>query len=74
VTWRAAVHGARPRVQGRGVLHRNIIANVLQSEAFNQPVMDRVPRASSHRRLRAALYHIFAFTVSMMLSMRTGAS
>ncbi|MEZ0309954.1 MAG: AMP-binding protein, partial [Ramlibacter sp.] len=29
--------------KGAVLLHRNIIANVLQSEAFNQPVMDKVP-------------------------------
>jgi len=59
--------------KGAVLLHRNIIANVLQSEAFNQPVMDRVPPSEQPTGVCALpLYHIFAFTVGMMLSMRTG--
>jgi long-chain acyl-CoA synthetase len=59
--------------KGAVLLHRNIIANVLQSEAFNQPVMDKVPAGQQPTGVCALpLYHIFAFTVGMMLSMRTG--
>ncbi len=59
--------------KGAVLLHRNIIANVLQSEAFNQPVMDKVPAGEQPTSVCALpLYHIFAFTVGMMLSMRTG--
>jgi long-chain acyl-CoA synthetase len=59
--------------KGAVLLHRNIIANVLQSEAFNQPVMDKVPPGEQPTGVCALpLYHIFAFTVGMMLSMRTG--
>jgi long-chain acyl-CoA synthetase len=59
--------------KGAVLLHRNIIANVLQSEVWNQPVMDRVPAGEQPTGVCALpLYHIFAFTVSMMLSMRTG--
>ncbi|HSV50643.1 MAG TPA: long-chain-fatty-acid--CoA ligase [Burkholderiaceae bacterium] len=59
--------------KGAVLLHRNVIANVLQSEAFNQPVMDKVPASEQPTSVCALpLYHIFAFTVGMMLSMRTG--
>jgi long-chain acyl-CoA synthetase len=59
--------------KGAVLLHRNIIANVLQSEAWNQPVMDKVPAGEQPTAICALpLYHIFAFTVGMMLSMRTG--
>ena len=59
--------------KGAVLLHRNIIANVLQSEAWNQPVMDKVPPGEQPTSVCALpLYHIFAFTVGMMLSMRTG--
>ena len=59
--------------KGAVLLHRNIIANVLQSQAFNQPVMDKVPPSEQPTGVCALpLYHIFAFTVGMMLSMRTG--
>jgi len=59
--------------KGAVLLHRNIIANVLQSEVWNQPVMDKVPANEQSTAVCALpLYHIFAFTVGMMLSMRTG--
>jgi len=59
--------------KGAVLLHRNIIANVLQSEAFNQPVMDKVPAGEQPTSVCALpLYHIFAFTVGMFLSLRTG--
>jgi long-chain acyl-CoA synthetase len=59
--------------KGAVLLHRNIIANVLQSQLWNQPVMDKVPAGEQPTAVCALpLYHIFAFTVGMMLSMRTG--
>jgi len=59
--------------KGAMLLHRNIIANVLQSEVWNQPVMNQVPADEQLTSVCALpLYHIFAFTVGMMLSMRTG--
>jgi long-chain acyl-CoA synthetase len=59
--------------KGAVLLHRNVIANVLQSEAWNEPVMKRVPASEQPTSVCALpLYHIFAFTVNMMLSMRTG--
>lgn len=59
--------------KGAVLLHRNVIANVLQSEAWNDPVMRKVPAGEQPTSVCALpLYHIFAFTVNMMLSMRTG--
>ena len=59
--------------KGAVLLHRNVVANVLQSEAWNQPVMQLVPANEQPTSVCALpLYHIFAFTVGMMLSMRTG--
>jgi long-chain acyl-CoA synthetase len=59
--------------KGAVLLHRNVIANVLQSEAWNDPVMQKVPAGQQPTSVCALpLYHIFAFTVGMMLSMRTG--
>ena len=59
--------------KGAVLLHRNIIANLLQSQAWNQPVMDKVPAGEQPTAICALpLYHIFAFTVGMMLNMRTG--
>jgi len=59
--------------KGAVLLHRNVIANVLQSEAWNAAVMAKVPAGEQSTTVCALpLYHIFAFTVCMMLSMRTG--
>ncbi len=59
--------------KGAVLLHRNVIANVLQSEAWNEPVMKQVPANEQPTGVCALpLYHIFAFTVGMMLSMRNG--
>ena len=59
--------------KGAVLLHRNVIANVLQSEAWNAPVMQKIPAQEQPTSVCALpLYHIFAFTVNMMLSMRTG--
>ncbi|RYF71703.1 MAG: long-chain fatty acid--CoA ligase, partial [Comamonadaceae bacterium] len=59
--------------KGAVLLHRNVIANVLQSEAWNAPAMQTVPAGEQPTSVCALpLYHIFAFTVNMMLGMRTG--
>jgi long-chain acyl-CoA synthetase len=72
---RAAVHRRHHRrQQGAVLLHRNIIANVLQSEAWNNPVLQDIRKTGEQVTSICALplYHIFAFTVNMMLAMRTG--
>ncbi|WP_341909488.1 long-chain-fatty-acid--CoA ligase [Polaromonas sp. YR568] len=59
--------------KGAVLLHRNVIANVLQSEAWNGPAMAGMEAGVQPTYVCALpLYHIFAFTVNMMLGMRTG--
>jgi long-chain acyl-CoA synthetase len=59
--------------KGAVLLHRNVIANVLQSEAWNGPAMASMQGGVQPTYVCALpLYHIFAFTVNMMLGMRTG--
>ncbi|MCW5222781.1 long-chain-fatty-acid--CoA ligase [Verminephrobacter aporrectodeae subsp. tuberculatae] len=59
--------------KGAVLLHRNVIANVLQTEAWNAPAMEKIPAGEQPTAVCALpLYHIFAFTVNMMLSMRLG--
>ncbi|WP_395059206.1 long-chain-fatty-acid--CoA ligase [Polaromonas sp.] len=59
--------------KGAVLLHRNVIANVLQSEAWNGPAMATMEAGVQPTYVCALpLYHIFAFTVNMMLGMRTG--
>ena len=60
--------------KGAALLHRNLVANVLQSTAWFAPAMRKVPANEQPTKVCALpLYHIFAFTVCMMLSMRFGA-
>jgi long-chain acyl-CoA synthetase len=59
--------------KGAVLLHSNVIANVLQSEAWNAPVMKLIPSGEQPTSVCALpLYHIFAFTVNMMLGLRMG--
>lgn len=60
--------------KGAVLLHRNIIANTLQCEAWFSPVLTDIQRSGEQVTSVCALplYHIFAFTVNMMLAMHTG--
>jgi long-chain acyl-CoA synthetase len=60
--------------KGAVLLHRNLVANVLQSEAWNQPALKQVPPGEQVVTVCALpLYHIFAFNINMMLGLRMGA-
>ncbi|KAA0969422.1 long-chain-fatty-acid--CoA ligase [Aureimonas fodinaquatilis] len=53
--------------------HRNIVSNVLQSELWHEPAVKDLPESVQANTICALpLYHIFGFTVNMMLSMRQG--
>ncbi|CAN5367748.1 long-chain fatty acid--CoA ligase [soil metagenome] len=66
--------------KGAVLLHRNLVANVLQSQKWNEPAFRAEPgtlaqpiRPEDNNVVCALpLYHIFAFTVNMMLSLRQG--
>ena len=59
--------------KGAVLLHRNLVANALQSEAWNVPALRQIPSDEQPTLVCALpLYHIFAFTVNMMLGLRTG--
>jgi long-chain acyl-CoA synthetase len=59
--------------KGAALSHRNLIANVLQSDAWNQPALRRHPELAQINTVCALpLYHIFAFTVVMFLSAYQG--
>jgi long-chain acyl-CoA synthetase len=60
--------------KGAVLLHRNLVANLLQSEAWYQPALRKVPSGEQIVQVCALpLYHIFAFNVNMMLGLRIGA-
>ena len=59
--------------KGAVLLHRNLIANILQNEVWASPLMADIPASEQVVTLCALpLYHIFAFTYCMMLAMRSG--
>ena len=59
--------------KGAVLLHRNLVANVLQSEAWYQPALGKIPPGEQVVTVCALpLYHIFGFTTNMMLGLKTG--
>src|SRR5688572_29634113 len=59
--------------KGAVLLHRNLVANILQSEAWYQPALKKIPQGEQIVTVCALpLYHIFGFNTNMMLSMRMG--
>jgi long-chain acyl-CoA synthetase len=59
--------------KGATLIHRNVIANMLQSEAWYQPALKKLKPGIQITTVTALpLYHIFALTCCALLSMRTG--
>jgi long-chain acyl-CoA synthetase len=59
--------------KGATLTHRNIIANMLQSEAWYQPALSKLKPGEQPVTITALpLYHIFALTVCSMMSMHIG--
>lgn len=60
--------------KGAVLSHRNVVANVLQSEAWLQPALRKAPQVEQLVVVCALpLYHIFALTACCLLGTRTGA-
>jgi long-chain acyl-CoA synthetase len=59
--------------KGAVLLHRNLVANLLQAEAWYRPALAKVPSGEQlHTVCALPLYHIFGFNSNMMLGMRLG--
>ena len=59
--------------KGAVLLHRNLVANILQSEAWYQPALKKIPAGEQVVTICALpIYHIFGFNTNMMLAMRMG--
>ena len=59
--------------KGAVLLHRNLVANILQSEAWYQPALKKIPAGQQVVTICALpIYHIFGFNTNMMLAMRMG--
>ncbi|UYO39166.1 long-chain fatty acid--CoA ligase [Rhodopseudomonas palustris] len=59
--------------KGATLLHRNVVANVLQNDAWLQPALAKPPHVDQLFIVCALpLYHIFALTACYLLGMRAG--
>jgi long-chain acyl-CoA synthetase len=59
--------------KGAVLLHRNLVANILQAEAWYQPALKKIPSGQQVVTICALpIYHIFGFNTNMMLAMRMG--
>lgn len=59
--------------KGAVLLQRNLVANLLQTDDWFSPALQKIPAGEQMNVVCALpLYHIFAFTVGMMLSLRAG--
>ncbi|MBR2117810.1 MAG: long-chain fatty acid--CoA ligase [Pseudomonadota bacterium] len=59
--------------KGATLLHRNILANVLQNDAWLQPALKKPPHVDQLFIVCALpLYHIFALTACFLLAVRAG--
>ncbi len=59
--------------KGAMLSHRNVIANLMQNEAWLQPAMDLPPKVEALTFVCALpLYHIFALTVCCLMGTRLG--
>ncbi len=59
--------------KGAVLLHRNLVANLLQAEAWYQPALKKIPEGEQIVTVCALpLYHIFAFNANMLLALHMG--
>jgi long-chain acyl-CoA synthetase len=60
--------------KGATLLHSNLVANMLQNEAWLQPALKDMKPDAEHVMITALpLYHIFALTACCLMGMRIGA-
>ena len=59
--------------KGAVLKHRNLAANLLQAEAWYQPMLKKIPPGEQVVTVCALpIYHIFGFNLNVMLSLRMG--
>ena len=59
--------------KGAVLLHKNLVANILQAEAWYQPALKNIPPGEQIVTVCALpLYHIFGFNTNLMLGLRMG--
>lgn len=59
--------------KGAVLTHRNLVANIIQSEVWYRPALNKIPKGEQLMTACALpLYHIFGFNSNMMLSIFIG--
>ncbi|HWP19102.1 MAG TPA: long-chain-fatty-acid--CoA ligase [Burkholderiaceae bacterium] len=58
--------------KGATLLHRNVVANILQTEAWFRPMLEKLGDKPLTAVCALPLYHIFALTVCYMMGARLG--
>ncbi|HET9820483.1 MAG TPA: long-chain-fatty-acid--CoA ligase [Burkholderiaceae bacterium] len=58
--------------KGATLLHRNVVANILQTEAWFKPMLARVGQTQLTIVCALPLYHIFALTICYLMGARLG--
>jgi long-chain acyl-CoA synthetase len=58
--------------KGATLLHRNVVANILQTEAWFKPMLDKLAGAQMTVVCALPMYHIFALTICYLMGARLG--
>jgi long-chain acyl-CoA synthetase len=58
--------------KGATLLHRNVVANIMQTEAWFKPMLDKVAQAPMTVVCALPMYHIFALTICYLMGARLG--
>jgi long-chain acyl-CoA synthetase len=58
--------------KGATLLHRNVVANILQTEAWFKPMLDKVACSQMTVVCALPMYHIFALTICYLMGARLG--
>jgi long-chain acyl-CoA synthetase len=60
--------------KGAMLTHRNLVANILQIQAWMEPALQRRPVESLHMVCALPLYHVFSLTACALFAMHRGAA
>jgi long-chain acyl-CoA synthetase len=58
--------------KGATLLHRNVVANIMQTEAWFKPMLDKVAGSQMTVVCALPMYHIFALTICYLMGARLG--
>jgi long-chain acyl-CoA synthetase len=64
--------GTTGESKGATLLHRNVVANIIQTEAWFKPMLDKVAGSPMTVVCALPMYHIFALTICYLMGARLG--